>query len=77
MDFSWFPYMNGFWIFPLFCMLFMAIMMFACGGMWLRFGHRTRSGDRRETAREILERRYASGEIAKDQYEAVRRDLNG
>ncbi len=77
MDFSWFPHMNGFWIFPLLCLLFMAIMMFACGGMRFRFGHRDRVGGGRETARAILERRYASGEIGKDQYDAVRRDLNG
>ena len=77
MDFSWFPYMNGFWIFPLFCLVFMVIMMLACGGMWFRFGHRAHRRDGRETARRILERRYASGEIGKNQYDAVRRDLNG
>lgn len=77
MDFSWMPYMNGFWIFPLLCLIFMAIMiMFACGGMRFRFGHRDRSNDRGEAARQILERRYASGEIDKSQYDAVRRDLN-
>ncbi len=76
MDFSGLPYMNGFWIFPLFCLLFMAIMMIAGRGMWFRFGHRTRSGNGRETTREILERRYASGEIGKDQYDAMRHDLS-
>jgi uncharacterized membrane protein len=77
MDFSWFPYMNGSWIFPLICLLFMVVMMFACGGMWFRFGHRGRTGhDGPETARTILERRYASGQIDKEQYEAVRRDLD-
>jgi putative membrane protein len=76
MDFSWLPYMSGFWIFPLFCLLFMAIMMIAGCGMWFRFGHRTRLGNRRETAREILERRFASGEIGKDQYDAMRHDLS-
>jgi uncharacterized membrane protein len=54
----------------------MAIMMIACGGIWFRFGHHARSRDGRETARQILERRYASGELNKDQYDAVRRDLN-
>lgn len=34
MDF-W-TYFNGFWIFPLLCLLFMAIMMLGCRGM--RFG---------------------------------------
>jgi uncharacterized membrane protein len=78
MDFSWMPYMNGFWIFPLLCLIFMALMItFACGGMRFRLGHRDRSSHAGETARQILERRYASGEIDKSQYDAVRRDLNG
>jgi len=55
MDFSWLPYMNGFWMFPLFCPLFMAITMIASCGMWFRFGHRTRSGNGRETVPQILE----------------------
>lgn len=38
MDFSWTPYFNGFWIFPLLCLLFMVVMMFACHGMWTRCG---------------------------------------
>ena len=77
MDFSWMPYMNGFWIFPLLCLIFMAVMiMFVCGGMRFRFGHRDRSNDCGQTARQILERQYASGEIDKSQYDAVLRDLN-
>jgi len=77
MDFSWAQYLNGFWIFPLLCFVFMAFMMIGCGGMLFRRGHGGRSGNARETAREILERRYASGEIGKEQYDAMRRDLNG
>ncbi len=77
MDFSWVPHFNGFWLFPLFCLLFMAIMMIACRAMPFRSGHGAQHGDRGETARQILERRYARGEIDKLQYEAVRRDING
>jgi hypothetical protein len=55
MDVSWFSYMNGFWVFPLLCFVFMALMMIMCGGsMWFRFGHRTRSGSGGETARGAL-----------------------
>ena len=75
MDFSWLPYMNGFWIFPLFCLLFMAFMMIACGGMLSRFGHRDRSRGH-ESTRQILDRRYASGEIDKGQYDAISRDVS-
>ena len=39
MDFSWTPYFNGFWIFPLLCLLFMAVMMIGCHGMRFRCGH--------------------------------------
>ena len=77
MDFSWTPHFGMFWIFPLLCLLFMAFMMIGCGGMLFRFRHGGRHGDGRETPRQILERRYASGEIGKEQYDAVRADLNG
>ncbi len=72
---DWFYNLNGFWIFALFCPLFMAIMMLGCFGMRFRFGHSGRSCHGRETARNILERRYASGEIGKEQYDTMRREL--
>lgn len=76
MDFNWTPYFSGLWIFPLLCLIFMAIMMFGRGCMPFRSGHRARSGDSGETARKILDRRYASGQIGKEQYDAMRGDLN-
>ena len=36
---DWFYNLNGFWIFALLCVLFMAIMMIACHGMRFRCGH--------------------------------------
>lgn len=45
MDF-W-TYFNGFWIFPLLCLLFMALMMLGCRGMRFGCGHGTSDGDRR------------------------------
>ena len=77
MDFTWMPYMNGIWIFPLLCLLFMVVMMLACGGVRFRFGHWDRRADGGETARRILDRRYASGELDKGQYDAMRGDLGG
>jgi putative membrane protein len=76
MDFNWFPHMGGFWILPLLCLLFMVIMMFACGGMWSRFAHRGRTGHGQQTARQILERRYAKGEIGKEQFDEMQRQLS-
>jgi putative membrane protein len=75
-DFNWTPYFSGWWIFPLLCLIFMAIMMFRRGCMPFRGGQQAGSGDGSATAREILDRRYARGEIGKEQYDAIRRDLN-
>jgi uncharacterized membrane protein len=75
-DVNWTPYFSGWWIFPLLCLVFMAIMMFGRGCMPFRGGHRAQSGDSGETARKILDRRYASGQIGKEEYDAMRRDLD-
>ncbi len=77
MDFSWTPHFGMFWIFPLLCFAFMALMMIGCGGMRFHRGHGRGTGNGQETAREILERRYVNGEIGKEQYDAMRRDLTG
>lgn len=62
----------------LFCMIGMAGMMFRrirrvgmCHGIgW--------SPDRtRETPRQILDRRFASGEVTRDEYQSMLRDLGG
>ena len=77
MDFSWMPHFGLFWIFPLLCLLFMAFMVLGCGGMLSRFSHGGRHGEERETPRQILDRRYANGQINKEQYDTMRRDLQG
>lgn len=72
--------MDLFWLFPLLCGIFMIGMMF----MMFRHGmcmsmHRgpgTGRSDERETARRILDHRYASGQIGKDEYETLKRTLN-
>jgi putative membrane protein len=45
-----------------------------CGGG--HYGHYGSYGDR-ENALEILRQRYARGEISKDQYEQMKRDIIG
>lgn len=47
MDFSWTSTFNGFWFFPLLCLVFMALMMFACHGRSSGCGRCGRSADRR------------------------------
>jgi uncharacterized membrane protein len=73
-----------FWIFPVFCLLFfifviaMLVMLFRRGGACLpmRLGADARPGSHHETARHVLDRRYAAGEITKKQYGAMKRDID-
>lgn len=71
--------MDLFWLFPLLCLVFMIgmiFMMFRHGGCMSMFrGRRSGRGEAPETPREILDRRLASGEIPRDQYETLKRAL--
>jgi uncharacterized membrane protein len=67
------------WIVPLLflvCMGGMVFMMFAKGGC-MRMRRRFADGRdaKRETAAEVLDRRFACGEITLEQYEEMKRDL--
>lgn len=42
---------------------------------WPGCGHR-RAHDREESAREILDRRYARGELTREQYQQMKKDLD-
>jgi putative membrane protein len=67
---------NGFhwwWIIPIAMMVLCFIMMRGrrgCMTGWHRPRHTT------ESAREILDKRYASGEISKEEYELKKRDIS-
>jgi putative membrane protein len=69
----WWPMWGVMWILPLLFLILLVVFLFR-GPAWLWRG---RSGwdDKRESPREILDRRYASGEITKEQYEEMRRTL--
>ena len=54
------------WIFPL---LFLAVFIYFMRGM---FG---RSQMKQDTAREILDKRFARGEIDKEEYEQIKKTL--
>ena len=45
-----------------------------CGGPWGQSGHYG-SEEEKETAMEILRRRYAKGEITKEQFEQMKKDI--
>lgn len=69
-----FPWM---WIFPLIFLIVMLIFLFrgVGGGGWpMCGGHETR-GSREESARELLDRRYARGEISREEYQQMKKDL--
>ncbi len=67
-----FPWM---WIFPLIFLVVMLIFLFrGGGGGWpMCGGHGTHR--REESARELLDRRYARGEISREEYQQMKKDL--
>jgi putative membrane protein len=73
----WGPHLFGWmWILPLSFMVVCFFFLFAYlfrGPRWF-YGRKDRH-DLSEAAREILDRRYASGEISREQYEEMKRVL--
>lgn len=67
---EWFPMM---WIFP---MLFLVVIL-----LFLLRGGRPMCGSgergKEESAREIIDRRYAKGEITKEEFERMKKDIQG
>lgn len=48
-----------------------AVMLFR----WLSESRRTKFSDRQEMPTDILKRRYAAGEISKDEFDRIKKDL--
>ena len=73
----WWHGMGFMWVFPFLFLivLVLCITLFVRGPWWIGRG-RGDSGNR-ETPREILDRRFASGELTKEQYEEMKRTLAG
>jgi putative membrane protein len=64
------------WFLPVLALVVVALLLLRDSPRW--WFERTREHFRHhETAREILDRRYASGEIDRRQYEEMRQVLNG
>ena len=66
-----FPWM---WIFPLIFLVVMLLFLFRGIG-WSMCGGRETHGRREESTRELLDRRYARGEISREEYQQMKKDL--
>ena len=66
MDLDWTSYFNGFWVFALLCVLFMAIMMMICRGMHFFPSGVGGAG-----------RCCGAGEVSEEQNDVTPRVLNG
>ena len=68
---------GGGWGMPFFGLgpLFLLVIVVAVIILLMRQSRTMGSGPLGPTAREILDRRYAAGEISKEQYEQMKRDI--
>jgi putative membrane protein len=66
----------GMIVMAVFWLLFAAALVWIARVVWDRGGPRQASGPRPETPLEILQRRYARGEIDRAEFEEKRRDLS-
>ncbi|MGE5667917.1 MAG: SHOCT domain-containing protein [Betaproteobacteria bacterium] len=74
--YQWWWHGFGFmWMFPFFFLIGMVlcVVFFARGGWFGRTRHDRR--EPRETGRDILDRRFARGEITREEYQRMRKDL--
>jgi putative membrane protein len=63
------------WVFPLAFLVVLLLIILRGGGWRICGGRGMHTRDRQESAKEILDRRYASGEINRDEYLKMRKDL--
>ena len=68
----WFP-MMWMWIFPLIFLVVLLLVLLRGAG-WPMGGDRDRR-EKEDSAREILDRRYARGEITQEEYQRMKKDL--
>ena len=67
---EWFPMM---WIFPMIFLVVILLFLFRGGRPMCDSGERGKE----ESAREIIDRRYAKGEITKEEFERMKKDIQG
>jgi len=78
----WWPW-GGMWIFPMVMFVIMLIFFFLFSGRWGcrppwwgSGGPHKESGDS-DTALEILKKRYVKGEITKEEFDRIKKDILG
>lgn len=70
---DWWGHGFGFmWIVP---MLFFVVFLFFMRGIFRQGSRGGNNGTRRESAREILDKRFAKGEIEKEEYEEMKKAI--
>jgi len=63
---------SGMWFFPLiFIILFVVVIFY----LFKQNETKTSTGSSNESALDILKKRYAKGEISKDEYESMKKEL--
>jgi putative membrane protein len=74
--------MGGMWIFPfimIIVMLFVVFMVLGRSGFrppwWNRYDRDYDIGEHKETPLEILKKRYAKGEITREEFERMKKDI--
>ncbi len=77
-DFFW---MSGMWIFPISGMIMMVVVIYLVFGRgnqrspWCGLGRYNGTSENPESALDIVKKRYARGEITRDEFEQIKKDI--
>ena len=80
-DQPWMWHWGGMWIFPMIMFVVMIVFLFmffgrgGCRFPWRGAGGDRIEGEKTDSALEILKKRYAKGEIKKEEFEQMKKDI--